>query len=504
MHTIEYIREMNKFPRFFQARTARLLLVATLVCALRAHAAPGDVLFSDDFSGTSLAPWTTTDATRSGILTGGQTSGSGPRAAYTRNGPVTVTSPTFSAAVPAARLSIWVRRGSDAINNSEDTDPGEDFYVEYRRADNSWALLTSYLGSGTKGQIYTDSFFLPPDALHGSLAIRVRQIAGSGFDFDYWHFDDVVVTEVAPAGPLAVGSCDYFDTGLSNWSVNALTGFAGTSSATSLSPTDSMYVNGGIVTVTSSLVDTSDPSFADLTMWVRRGSDTFSEDPDAGENLVLEYLDDLGTWVALETFNGTGAAGQIYNRSYTLPAAGRHTNFQLRFRMTGGSGATFDYWHVDDVCFTQTIVPVLLVSKIAQTLSDPVNGGSNPKAIPGAVVQYTLGVSNQGPGPVDADSIVISDPLPAGVALYVDTSGGDPITFTDGAVASGLVYSYATDVTYSNQPGGGPPYNYTPVPDPQGFDPAITGYRINPTGTMNGASGANVPSFNLRVRVRVQ
>ena len=57
--------------------------------------------------------------------------------------------------------------------------------------------------------------------------------------------------------------------------------------------------------------------------------------------------------------------------------------------MTGGSGATFDYWHVDDVCFTQTIVPVLLVSKIAQTLSDPVNGGSNPKAIPGAVVQYT-------------------------------------------------------------------------------------------------------------------
>ena len=94
--------------------------------------------------------------------------------------------------------------------------------------------------------------------------------------------------------------------------------------------------------------------------------------------------------------------------------------------------------------------------------------------------------------------------MPAGVALYVDTSGGDPITFTDGAVASGLVYSYATDVTYSNQPGGGPPYNYTPVPDPQGFDPAITGYRINPTGTMNGASGANVPSFNLRVRVRVQ
>jgi len=475
-----------------------------LAYALPVHAAPGDVLFSDDFNDTSLAPWTTTDNTRSGILAGGQTSGSSPRAAYTRNGPVTVTSPTFSAAVPAARLDIWVRRGSDALNNSEDTDAGEDFYIEYRRADNSWALLNRYLGSGTNGQIYNDSFLLPPDALHGNLAIRVRQIAGSGYDYDYWHFDDIVVTEVAPAGPLAVGSCDYFDNGLSNWSINAFTGYAGTSSATSSSPTDSMYINGGVVTVTSSVVDTSDPSFTDLTMWVRRGADAFSEDPDGGENLVVEYLDDFGTWVALETFSGNGGPGRIFNRSYTLPAAGRHTNFQIRFRMTGGSGATFDYWHVDDVCFEQSAIPALLVSKVAQTLSDPINGGSNPKAIPGAVVQYSLGVSNQGPGAVDAGSMVITDPLPAGVALYVDTSGGDPIVFTDGAVTSGLSYSYATDVTFSNQPGGGPPYNYTPVPDGQGFDPAVTGYRINPSGAMNGASAGNVPSFNLRARVRIE
>jgi len=172
--------------------------------------------------------------------------------------------------------------------------------------------------------------------------------------------------------------------------------------------------------------------------------------------------------------------------------------------MTGGSGATFDYWHVDDVCLGQNAVPVLLVSKVAQTLSDPINGGSNPKAIPGAVVQYTLGVSNQGAGAVDPGSMVITDPLPAGVALYVDTSGGDPIVFANGTVASGLSWSYATDVTFSNQPGGGPPYNYTPVPDVQGFDPAVTGYRINPSGSMNGATAGNVPGFNLQVRVRIQ
>ena len=79
------------------------------------QAAPGDILFSDDFNRNNLAPWTTTNAAVSGILVGGQTSGSNPRAGYTSNTAVTVTSPGFNAAVPVARLSIWIRSwlGSD-------------------------------------------------------------------------------------------------------------------------------------------------------------------------------------------------------------------------------------------------------------------------------------------------------------------------------------------------------------------------------------------------------
>ena len=132
-----------------------------------AAAAPGDVLFNDDFNRAALAPWTTTNASRSGILTGPNVSQSLPDGAYTRNGAVTVTSPSFFAAVPAARLDIWVRRGSDAF--SEDTDNNEDFVLEYRRADGSWEQLRYYFGSGVNGQIYTDSFVLPAAALHGSL-----------------------------------------------------------------------------------------------------------------------------------------------------------------------------------------------------------------------------------------------------------------------------------------------------------------------------------------------
>lgn len=319
--------------------TLSALLIALIPIA--ALAAPGDILFSDYFNRVSLAPWTTTNPGVSGILVGGQTSGSSPRAGYTSNQAVTVTSPAFSAAVPAARLDIWVRRGSDAI--SEDPDTDENFVVEYQRADSSWNQLVTYLGSGTPGQIYRASFALPADALHGTLAVRVRQTNGSGFDFDYWNFDDVVVTEIAVAGPLAVGVCDYFENGLGeNWTVNPSSGLSGTSAAISSSPSNSMFLNGGVVNVTSNVVDTTDITFSDLSIWVRRGADSFSEDPDNGENLVVEYLNDVGTWIALETFNGSGGSGQIFVRTYTLPAAGRHSNFQVRFLHDGWIGTDLE------------------------------------------------------------------------------------------------------------------------------------------------------------------
>ena len=484
-------------------RFAKQLVGAALLLPALAAAAPGDILFADDFEDGTLAAWSTTNASISGVSNSPGYAGSGGFGAFTSNQAVAVTSPSFNAAVPEARLQLWVRRGADSF--SEDTDAGEDFILEYRRADSSWAQLRTYLGAGTNGEVYRESFVLPTDALHGNLAIRLRQTGGSGFDYDYWHFDDIVVTEIAPATGVGVGQCDDFENGLTtNWTLNPVSGQAGTSNATSQSPSNSLFLNGGVVEVTSVAIDTSDVTFEDITMWIRRGADSFSEDPDGGEDLQVQYLDDGGAWVTLETFSGSGQPGGIFARTYTLPATGLHAGFQLRFRMTGGSGLAWDYWHVDDVCFNQSNDPVLSVTKFQQVLSDPVNGTTSPYAIPGAYVQYTIGVTNQGPGTVDADTLVVTDPLPAGVALYVDSSSGDPISFSDGSPSSGLSYDYSTDVTFSNQVGGGPPYNYTPNPDADGFDPGITGYRIAPSGAMNGASGGNNPSFNITLRVRIE
>lgn len=466
-------------------------------------AAPGDTLFSDDFEDGNLANWSSTNNSISGVSNNPGYAGSGSFGAYTSNQAVTVTSPSFNAAVPEARLELWVRRGSDTF--SEDTDNNEDLVLEYRRANNSWALLKRYAGSGTNGQVYLDTFFLPNDAKHNNLAIRLRQTNGSGFDYDYWHFDNVRVTELGPPPLLDVGNCDDFEFGLSgNWSVNSTSGFAGISGATSASPSNALYLNGGAVAVTSNAIDTSDPSFSDLTMWIRRGDDSFSEDPDSGEDLVVEYLDDAGSWTVLENFSGSGADGQTFLRNYNLPPGGRHNSFQLRYRMLLGSGAPWDFWHIDDVCFVQRPFPMLELVKTSQTLSDPINGSSGPYTIPGAHVQYRITLENRGDGQVDADSVVITDPVPARTALFVDTSSGDPIEFLDGPTPSGLSYNFATDVTFSNQAGGGPPYTYVPTPDADGFDANVTGLRIAPTGSMNGSVGGNTPSFNVTLRIRIE
>ena len=138
-------------------------------------------------------------------------------------------------------------------------------------------------------------------------------------------------------------------------------------------------------------------------MWIRRGDDGFSEDPDSGEDLVLEYLDNGGSWIALETFAGGGTNGQTYLRTYNLPSGGRHSGFQLRYRMILGSGAAWDFWHIDDVCFVQRPFPLLELVKTSQTLSDPINGSASPYAIPGARVQYGITLENRGSGQVDAD-----------------------------------------------------------------------------------------------------
>lgn len=59
--------------------------------------------------------------------------------------------------------------------------------------------------------------------------------------------------------------------------------------------------------------------------------------------------------------------------------------------------------------------PNIAAAKTSTVISDPVNGTSAPKAIPGAIVEYCILVSNT--GVAGADSVVATDTLPASLAF---------------------------------------------------------------------------------------
>ena len=83
--------------------------------------------------------------------------------------------------------------------------------------------------------------------------------------------------------------------------------------------------------------------------------------------------------------------------------------------------------------------PMISVTKTSALVADPINGSTNPKNIPGATVRFTVVVENDAVASADADSVVVTDPVPAnasysGGTITLDTGSG-PITLTDAADA---------------------------------------------------------------------
>jgi len=145
--------------------------------------------------------------------------------------------------------------------------------------------------------------------------------------------------------------------------------------------------------------------------------------------------------------------------------------------------------------------PEFTITRSSQTESDPANGTTAPKAIPGAVLLNEILVVNAGDGATDNGSFIITDALDNNSALRVidfDGATSGPLQFSDGPISSGIAYSFTAlgnssdDLAFSND--GGVSFNYTPVPDANGVDPAVTHLRITPSGQFQGETGSGSPS----------
>ncbi|MET1111997.1 MAG: hypothetical protein ABWX67_10780 [Allosphingosinicella sp.] len=110
--------------------------------------------------------------------------------------------------------------------------------------------------------------------------------------------------------------------------------------------------------------------------------------------------------------------------------------------------------HFDEDDYT-ILAASLTATKTSRVISDPFNGTTNPKMIPGAVVEYCIAVAN-GAGSATASAINISDTLPAettydsafGIKLNGSVTAG--ACNTDGAAggsyAGGIVSGSLTDI----------------------------------------------------------
>lgn len=236
-------------------------------------------------------------------------------------------------------------------------------------------------------------------------------------------------------------------------------------------------------------------------------SDPFGSADITGAN--IEIINPLG--VTVQAFTpmtsvATTPSTRTYEFLYTVPAAGPQGNWTTRVVANEGTEGT-----VTDLGVNTFVVglPNISVLKSALTLSDPVNNATNPKAIPGALVQYQLLVTNSGLGPTDSNSVVISDNFGSNLQ-FAFGSPLNPVTFVNGAVSSGLTFTFTNladntdDVDFSND--GGSTF-ITPLVDGAGYDitsPPINYIRINPQGAFNASSGSGDPSFTVRFRLRVR
>jgi uncharacterized repeat protein (TIGR01451 family) len=201
----------------------------------------------------------------------------------------------------------------------------------------------------------------------------------------------------------------------------------------------------------------------------------------------------------------------------TASSTGTYSNVTNAITATGTSSGAVAI--TGSTSNTATLVvtaqnPSLVYMKTVMTLNDPVNGAVNPKNIPGAEVRYSLRVTNQGPGTVDSDSMILTDQVPANTELYVGDLAAPfgPIGFVNSTTpVSGLSWTYTslsstTDgIAFSNTASPGPyVFNYTPVPNGQGYDSSVTAIRLNPKGTMAGASGGNNPYAEFQFKVRIK
>lgn len=219
---------------------------------------------------------------------------------------------------------------------------------------------------------------------------------------------------------------------------------------------------------------------------------------------------------SMSVLSDSGIAIKTYEFNYTLPDDAEVGNWEIEIIAKEGSENEISH-SSEYILKVLAPLPSISITKSVTVFSDPIHGPNSntsfPKALPGAILTYTIKAENTGLGVAENNSIWISDAIPDKTYMLVkdfnDISGQGPLIEQPANPTSGLSYQFITldsnsdDIEFSDN--NGIDFNYSPTADSEGIDQNITHFRVNPNGIFQApAADESANQFSLKFRVQLQ
>jgi hypothetical protein len=367
----------------------------------------------------------------------------------------------------------------------------------------------------------TDQFKFDINATVGGTTLATGTSTGTGLGpFSAAVLSTSSAVPVTLAQSMAAGSASAFSRYQSNLTC---TNAAGTSTPLPAGVTTTSYSFGALQfgdNVSCTFTNTAFPHLR-LTKAMGTGGRRFSTDQftmninQGTTTLATTTTTGTGTTVnSASTPRLQGSAGTTYTLTEVGAGATSLTQYTAVMACTNaatstttlpttvGGTVTPRMGDVISCTITNTRRPgnaTLTLVKTSTVLSDGVNGTTNPKAIPGAIVRYTILVTNTGSAAVDTGTVLLMDSLPS--AMMVGTAASP--AFVQGSPTSGLTFNAGTDIRYSNAASVPTSYagcTYTPT---SAYDPAVKFVCINPKGVMAASTGTPT-SFSISFQAQLK
>lgn len=384
----------------------------------------------------------------------------GPGQEIWRDGTVLASSGTTGTYTELAGDNFYIGGAENGTGNNHDGVVSELIVYNRQLVDAERRILLSYLNAK----------YQPP----GGIGADIRFANGAGFNF---HVGGIGQES---NGALATGTSAGLTISNSGWLANG------------------RYLLAGL----DSLNPASGTSISDLPSGsALRASRVWFLDNNAGGagNVTLSFN--------LTQFGVTANAGEEWQLLFRSGTSGAFSVLQ-QISFAGGAALDFTVPNPADGYYTiarRTNIDIN-VAKSSFILADGISA-ANPKALPGAEVQYSVNIVNNLDAP-DSNSLLITDILPANIDLFVgDFAAGAPYALVEGSPPCGFAVPFASLSSSSDAINflDGTGSVVTPAPDADGFDSNVRSIEIMPTGQLSAFSGSgSQPNCVLNFKARIK